>query len=114
MYDSPRAIFGGARAATQEYCPPATGYMEHISAIGIATASVRRLTPTKLNTMTGGPPDVTPTMKTPLKAVHLIIQHKFPTRNRERNEWNAYDVTMLKLKPIIPKRPKVRLSSALH
>jgi hypothetical protein len=65
--------------------------MEHISAMGIATASVRRLTPMKLNTMTGGPPDVTPTINTPLKAVH--------------------DVTMLKLKPIIPNRPKVRLSS---
>lgn len=26
----------------------------------------------KLNTMTGGPPDVTPTMNTPLRAVHLF------------------------------------------
>jgi hypothetical protein len=78
MYDSPRAIFGGARAATHEYCPPAIGYMEHISAMGSATASVKRLTPMKLNTMTGGPPDVTPTIKTPLKAVHLISQHAIP------------------------------------
>lgn len=71
--EKPRANFGGVRAATQEYCPPATGYIEHISAMGIATASVRILTPMKLKTMTGGPPEVTPTMKTPLRAVHLIF-----------------------------------------
>jgi hypothetical protein len=52
--------------------------MEHISAMGIATARVRRLTPMKLNTMTGGPPEVTPTINTPLKAVHLTSQHAFP------------------------------------
>lgn len=70
-YDSPRANRGGVSAATHEYCPPATGYMEHISAMGIATARVSKLTPMKLKTMTGGPPEVTPTMKTPLSAVHL-------------------------------------------
>lgn len=36
-----RAILGGARTATQEYCPPATGSAEHISAIEYATARVR-------------------------------------------------------------------------
>lgn len=45
--------------------------MEHISAIGIATARERKLTPIKLNTMTGGPPAEIPMMKTPLSAVHL-------------------------------------------
>lgn len=70
-YDNPRAIFGGASAATHEYWPPETGSMLHISAIGIATASVRRLTPMKLKIITGGPPDVTPTTNTPLRAVHL-------------------------------------------
>lgn len=28
----------------------------------------------KLKTITGGPPEVTPTMKTPLRAVHLDFQ----------------------------------------
>lgn len=71
MYDNSREILGGAKAATHEYWPPATGYIEHISAMGMATARVRRLTPMKLKTITGGPPDVTPTIKTPLNAVHL-------------------------------------------
>lgn len=70
-YDRPRAILGGANAATQEYCPPATGYIEHISAIGIATARVMMLMARKLKTMTGGPPEVIPTTKTPHSAVHL-------------------------------------------
>jgi hypothetical protein len=70
-YERPRATFGGASAATHEYCPPATGYIEHISAMGIATARVNKLTPIKLKIITGGPPEVTPTMKTPLNAVHL-------------------------------------------
>lgn len=65
------AIFGGANSATHEYWPPATGYMWHISAMGMTTERVRKLTPMKLNTMTGGPPDVTPTIKTPLSAVQL-------------------------------------------
>lgn len=46
--------------------------MEHISAMGIATARVSKLTPMKLKTITGGPPEVTPTMNTPLSAVHLM------------------------------------------
>jgi hypothetical protein len=70
-YERPRAYLGGVKAATQEYWPPATGYMEHISAMGIATARVRSETPIKLNTITGGPPELTPTIKTPLRAVHL-------------------------------------------
>jgi hypothetical protein len=45
--------------------------MEHISAMGIATARVSKLTPMKLEIITGGPPEVTPTMNTPLSAVHL-------------------------------------------
>ena len=32
--------FGGANTATQEYCPPATGREEHISAIEYATVRV--------------------------------------------------------------------------
>ena len=32
-HDAPRAMLGGARTATQEYCPPAVGYVEHISAM---------------------------------------------------------------------------------
>jgi hypothetical protein len=47
--------------------------MEHISAMGMATAKVSKLTPMKLNIITGGPPEVTPTMNTPLSAVHLGI-----------------------------------------
>ena len=39
--------------------------------MGIATAMVKRLTPMKLKTITGGPPEVTPTINTPLRAVHL-------------------------------------------
>lgn len=39
--------------------------------MGIATARVKSDTPMKLNTMTGGPPELTPTMNTPLRAVHL-------------------------------------------
>lgn len=64
-------MLGGANAATQEYWPPATGYIEHISAIGTATARVTTLIARKLNTMTGGPPEVIPTMKTPHSAVQL-------------------------------------------
>lgn len=71
-YERPRAYLVGVRAATHEYWPPATGYIEHISAMGIATANVRSETPIKLNIITGGPPELTPTMNTPLKAVHLL------------------------------------------
>lgn len=85
--------------------------MEHISAIGMATARVRRLTPMKLNTITGGPPDVTPTMKTPLRAVHLFALVRSVSSSRAGN---AHDVTTLKLNPIILSRPKDRLSSKLH
>jgi len=56
-----------------------------------ATARERRHTATQPQTMTGGPPDWTPRMRTPLRALQLV--------------------TMLKLKPIIPRRPKLRLSS---
>jgi len=59
--------------ATHEYCPPATGYMEHISAMGYATARVSKQTTSQLYTITGGPPALTPTMKTPLSAVQLCI-----------------------------------------
>lgn len=102
-------MLGGAKAATQEYCPPATGYMEHISAMGIATAIVTALTAMKLNTITGGPPEVMPTMNTPHNAVQLLrLAIGSP------NAWagvNTNEVTMLKLNPIMPKRPKDRLSS---
>jgi hypothetical protein len=108
-YDKPRANRGGVRAATHEYCPPATGYMEHISAMGIATARVSKLTPIKLKTITGGPPEVTPTMNTPLSAVHLrnlLDTHIFPCSDQ-----GTHDVTTLKLKPIIDSNPNERLSS---
>jgi len=72
-YENPRATLGGARMATHEYCPPATGYMEHISAMGYATARVSKQTTSQLYTITGGPPALTPTMKTPLSAVQLCI-----------------------------------------
>lgn len=48
IYENPLAMLGGASAATHEYCPPATGNMEHISAMGMATANDSRLTPIKL------------------------------------------------------------------
>lgn len=32
-HDMPLAMLGGANTATQEYCPPATGYAEQISAM---------------------------------------------------------------------------------
>jgi hypothetical protein len=86
--------------------------MEHISAMGIATARVSKLTPMKLKTITGGPPEVTPTMNTPLSAVHL--------RNLLGTQLFAlgvgkgtHDVTTLKLKPIIDSNPKERLSSKI-
>ena len=81
----------GARIATQLYCPPATGYALHISAMEYATASVTRQTQSQPQTMTGGPPLSTPMIRTPDRAVQ--------------------DVTMLKEKPTIPRSPKLRLSS---
>jgi len=45
IQDIPLATLGGARTATQEYCPPARGYAEHISAIEYATARPKILTP---------------------------------------------------------------------
>lgn len=98
------------RAATHEYWPPATGYIEHISAMGIATASVRSETPMKLKIITGGPPELTPTMKTPLNAVHLLsCQWCFVMVIHDLI--GSHDVTTLKLKPIMLNRPNERLSS---
>lgn len=77
--------------ATQEYCPPATGYAEHISAIEYATASENAQMPIQDHIITGGPPDSTPTINTPPRAVQLV--------------------TILKLKPIMPSRPNDRFSS---
>ena len=90
----PREIDFGARIATQEYCPPATGYAEHNSANEYATQSEQRQTPSHDQTMTGGPPLVMPTVRTPPSAV----QH----------------VTMLKEKPIMPMRENERLSSTMR
>jgi hypothetical protein len=63
----------------------------------------------KLNTITGGPPDVTPTMNTPLSAVHLHKVSKYFIQY----VWNGFthEVTTLKLNPIMPSNPKVRFSS---
>lgn len=58
-----------------------------------ATASVTKQTQTQPHTMTGGPPDSTPMMRTPDSAVH--------------------EVTILKEKPTIPKSPKLRFNSTL-
>jgi hypothetical protein len=57
--------------ATQEYWPPATGHIEHISAIGRAMVIARKQTAIQLYIITGGPPALTPTMNTPLSAVQL-------------------------------------------
>lgn len=63
----------------------------HISAIEYATARVKTQVASQPQIMTGGPPVSTPIMSTPLSAVH--------------------DVTMLKEKPTMPMRPKLRFSS---
>jgi hypothetical protein len=67
-------------------------YALHISAIEYATDSVKMQTASQPHIITGGPPVSTPMMRTPLNAVQ--------------------DVTMLKEKPTIPMRPKLRFSSA--
>jgi hypothetical protein len=56
-----------------------------------ATVKVARQTASHPHIITGGPPDSTPMMSTPLKAVQLV--------------------TMENEKPTIPTRPKLRLSS---
>lgn len=64
---------------------------EHISANEYATARDSRQMPSQDQTMTGGPPEVMPTTKVPPRAVQ--------------------QVTILKLKPTMPRREKERLSS---
>ena len=73
-------------------CRPSTHAL-HISAIEYATASVNTQVANQPQIMTGGPPVSTPMMRTPLSAIH--------------------EVTMLKEKPTIPTRPKLRFSSTL-
>jgi len=90
-YERPLAHFGGASRATQLYCPPATGYAEHISASEYATVREKKQTATHPQIMVGGPPDSTPMMRTPLNAVQ--------------------EVTMLNEKPTIPSRLKLRFNS---
>jgi hypothetical protein len=63
--------FGGARTATHEYCPPATGKALQISAKEYATHRLQRQTPTQLQIMTGGPPELIPTTREPARAVQL-------------------------------------------
>ncbi|KAL9004156.1 MAG: hypothetical protein Q9188_003026 [Gyalolechia gomerana] len=82
----PLAILGGANMATQEYCPPFVGKALQISANEYATASVKTQMPIQEYIITGGPPDCTPMIRTLPSAVQLV--------------------TILKLKPIIPRRPK--------
>jgi hypothetical protein len=93
-YDIALATLGGARIATHEYWPPATGYAEHISAKLYATKRLNTQMPSQDHTMTGGPPDRIPTTSTPPKAV----QH----------------VTIEKEKPIMPIRLKLRFNSMQH
>ncbi|KAL8941714.1 MAG: hypothetical protein Q9216_002087 [Gyalolechia sp. 2 TL-2023] len=90
----PLAILGGANIATQEYCPPFVGKALQISANEYATARVKTQIPIQEYIMTGGPPDCTPMIKTLPSAVQLV--------------------TILKLKPIIPRRLKDRLSSCWY
>jgi hypothetical protein len=71
QYERGRAYFGGARIATQEYCPPATGNALQISAKEYATAMLQTLTPTQLQIITGGPPELIPTTSEPASAVQL-------------------------------------------
>jgi hypothetical protein len=67
------------------------GKAEHISAKEYATQSESREIASQDQTITGGPPDVMPMIRVPPKAVQ--------------------QVTMEKLKPIMPMKPKERLSS---
>ena len=71
QYERGRAYLGGARIATQEYCPPATGNALQISAKEYATAMLQTLTPTQLQIITGGPPELIPTTSEPASAVQL-------------------------------------------
>lgn len=66
---------------------------ELTSAMLNATAKLKAQTPSQLQTMTGGPPDSAPMIKTPERALQQL--------------------TMLKEKPIILTRPKLRLSSVM-
>ena len=86
-YEAPLAHRLGASMATQEYCPPATGYALHISAMEYATVRAKRQTATHPQIITGGPPDSTPMVRTPLNAVQ--------------------EVTILNEKPIIPNKLKL-------
>ena len=72
--------------AAERYC-----HRRLTSAILYATAKLKTQTPIQLHTMTGGPPDSAPMIKTPERAVQ--------------------QVTMLKLKPIMLRGLKLRLSS---
>lgn len=62
-----------------------------VPTIEYATASEKMQTPTQDQTMTGGPPDSAPIIRTPDKALQ--------------------QVTILKLKPIMLRRLKLRFSS---
>jgi hypothetical protein len=105
---------------TQLYCPPATGYSEHISAIEYATHNETTLIPIQPQIMTGGPPALTPVTKTPPRALQLHACTRqnlvFPRFVPSKTRWHGsttYHVTMEKLKPIIPSNPKERLSSMI-
>lgn len=109
QYERGRAYFGGAKIATQEYCPPATGKALQISAKEYATAMLQTLTPTQLQIMTGGPPELIPTTREPARAVQLgSFSHKSLIERVD----NQYHVRTLKANPIIPNREKERLSSS--
>jgi hypothetical protein len=72
--------------------PSATRHTLHISAIEYATVSEAKQIPIHGQIMTRRPPALTPAMKTPPRVVQLV--------------------RILKLNPIMPRRLKLRLSSA--
>lgn len=77
--------------ATHEYWPPATGQLEHISAIARAMKMVNTQTPIQPKIMTGGPPAWMPMMKPPLKAVQLFdVRHGSYARLREMLTMSQY------------------------
>ena len=109
--ESGRAYFGGDKIATQEYCPPATGKELQISAKEYATAMLQRLTPTQLQIITGGPPELMPTTREPARAVQLR-DIKVSVAVEERR--GPYHVKTLKANPIMPNKLNERLSSAKY
>lgn len=85
-----RTLFG-ERIYTHEYCPPATGYSEHISAIEYATHNETQLIPIHPQIMTGGPPALTPETSTPPRALqHVTTENEKPIiPSRLKDLWSS-------------------------